>query len=270
MRLYYRPFSLLLAPFLSLCCVAGTINADEYSDARKIISTSDGNVVKWMFPPKIFVLYDRDDYRNYITDVYLSAFEAAKFEIEDVSLTFIDIRKLQRPLPSGVSFYSRANRNGGINLDTFATFRLIGRDRFLPVNSEIFLFILQIEDIAWIATRLKDNNKLLEQFIRGNKTKCFFTIRWDQDSAQVAHIYIRADIEKERMNACLYEEIFQSFGLIADADNSKYFTFDNMSSRNNKKEKDLALLKALYDPRIPHGAPAESVISIYKSRSERR
>ena len=65
--------------------------------------------------------------------------------------------------------------------------------------------------------------------------------------------------------ACIYEEMVQAMGLMNDAENSAFFTFDNLAE-DKPRDYDRRLLSALYDDQITNGDDVEKVLSLYAAR----
>lgn len=75
-----------------------------------------------------------------------------------------------------------------------------------------------------------------------------------------AVIYVRHDLSADMRRTCLAEEIYQSLGLFNDYTGARYFSFNNTVAPKSITRFDRLLLRALYDPRIPFGAPVNRVV----------
>ncbi len=99
---------------------------------------------------------------------------------------------------------------------------------------------------------------------RAGATPCYFApyIRARHEIYK-AVVYIRDDLPPEMQRTCLAEEIYQAMGMFEDYSDSTYFSFNNQVQAKQITAHDKALLRALYDPRVRLGTPANTVVRLF-------
>ena len=99
---------------------------------------------------------------------------------------------------------------------------------------------------------------------RPDATPCYFApyIRARHEIYR-AVVYIRKDISVALQRTCLKEEIYQAMGMFEDYTDSQYFSFNNLVEPKRITAHDKALLRALYDPRVKLGTPANTVVRLF-------
>ncbi len=84
----------------------------------------------------------------------------------------------------------------------------------------------------------------------------------NDESIHFGTILIAPTIDPDMQRACIYEEMVQAMGLMNDAHESPFFTFDNLLE-DKSRDYDRRLLAALYDAEVQNGDAVEKVLSIY-------
>ena len=93
--------------------------------------------------------------------------------------------------------------------------------------------------------------------------RCFFLSYFTDDGAlTAARIVINTDHPQEVVDHCLLEEITQSLGLPNDDPRIIPSIFNDSMQLRSLSFIDEVLVRLLYDPRLPAGAPREAALAI--------
>lgn len=229
----------------------------------EIISSNRGTIRKWVYQPKLAVIYDGDSHRSYI-DGLMAEIERKVPGFPGFSgVEYFDLNQVEGNLFGKTSFIIKEVPANGSTRD-FGGVIFDAEKKF--VMSNIFIYIVSHETgvLFTALTARNGSGSLIRQFAEG-KTPCYFTLLSRNDELKVANIFIGADYDK--LEGCLFEELTQSLGLLRDSVGSNIFTYDNTTEIRPDKTADFTLLKALYDPAVKPGDPPEKVVEIYQRLS---
>lgn len=119
-----------------------------------------------------------------------------------------------------------------------------------------------VEMMQNIATTIPLRDVYRKALAREEDVLCFFSpILGRGRVIEGGFVYIRQGMSDAMTRTCLFEEIYQSFGVFNDYTDSAYFSFNNRIEPKDISFYDRALLRALYDPEFTSGTPAFSVVN---------
>lgn len=106
-------------------------------------------------------------------------------------------------------------------------------------------------------------SSLHEAIARSEPIPCFFS-PFQVRNAEIlqALVYVNESLSNDMLSTCVYEEIYQSFGLFADVTDSAFYSFDNRVIPKKITDYDKALLSAVYDASLSPGAPVFAVLKV--------
>lgn len=227
------------------------LSEQERTEAEIILDAGQGQVRKWLRSPVLTIvpLVDFDE----------TAFSGA-------------VRRINLGLPDGLKI--RLRHTGTMQIpadpDYIATFNMSPSDGPASVltiwdgreiESDIFLFFGRAPETSRfsVITRTAEfAPRLARQYAKG-EVECFFNVLSKNDIIETGYIFINSD--SEYAEACVYEEIIQSLGLVNDAQNSRFFSLNNSASKPDTNH-DIELLRALYDPSISAGVATGDVLMV--------
>ena len=97
---------------------------------------------------------------------------------------------------------------------------------------------------------------------------CFFAPYQRASVMLQALVFVKSNLPASLVSTCLNEEIYQSFGLFSDYENSRYFSFNNQVVDKQITSLDKQLLNTLYE--FESGAPVFGVVRQLVDRLESR
>ena len=97
---------------------------------------------------------------------------------------------------------------------------------------------------------------------------CFFAPYQRASVILQALVFVKSDLPASLVRTCLNEEIYQSFGLFSDFENSRYFSFNNSVAEKQITPLDKHLLSTLYE--FDSGTPVFAVVRRLIDRLESR
>ena len=228
------------------------------SDVRTVLASKEGNIRKWARPPSYAVIHD-GSFDQQALQTLLSRINAATgVGAVSRSSQVLDLSSRLDSYPTKLRFKLLRAHTGDL-VD-----RVIGladgRDRYY---GEVFIFQMPLRDLTYLAALAEQgrSTRLIRELAEG-RNPCFFSLYSRFDRLRHAFIFIDSGLSADDLHSCLYEEVMQTMGVLRDAIGSPYFTFDN-TALNQRQENDFDLLRALYDPDIPPGAPVEAVIQAF-------
>lgn len=234
------------------------LNADELDDVAVILGGTGERVRKWQRAPQIVVFtqgeFDRESLRGVVEFIELNT----SLELPPESIFSFSSEEIDA-ISAGVAFsYNPAAADiGGSGVEFYTANRQIA-------SGDIFIFWLERPYAAYFSV-LTGTSGTLPNLSRGfaeGKENCFFHMRSKTGAIFASLIFINSRFDPTSAKACLYEELVQSMGLVADAEGSKYFTFNNQVGQKSPNRDD-AILRALYDKRVNPGDPVQSVLDLY-------
>lgn len=248
-------FALGLAVWLS-----GDAAADDISDARVIVTAKANTIKKWQYPPRVIVVHDRPVDRTAFADVtdFISSTTGLALEPP----TFVEMTGHDTRFYTASRYAPRTTGPGRMTSDL-----LIAQQEDLSLTANIFVFMVSPPVAShFIALTLygRSSANLPRAYVQGSGP-CYFNVLSNAVSIHFGTILIAPDIDPAMQRACIYEEMVQAMGLMNDAENSAFFTFDNLAE-DKPRDYDRRLLSALYDDQITNGDDVEKVLSLYAAR----
>ena len=105
-----------------------------------------------------------------------------------------------------------------------------------------------------------------QEALQRDNAVCFFA-PYQRDSAIFqALVFVKNTSDAALIRTCLYEEIYQAFGLFNDFTDSDYFSFNNKVQEKQITSADKALLKTVYqfEPGAPVFVVGKQLIKLLK------
>jgi hypothetical protein len=257
-----RKFMLIMVMFGLFLPLTGARAADELSDAAVIINAKANSVKKWRYPPRFVVVHDQPVDRDAFDEVTGFISQATGLDVPvpqyvDLSGDMLDDR-----------FYTASRytpRNEGPGRMT-SDLLIAGReDLLLSANIYVFVVSPPLASHFMVLTAYgRSSNSLPRAYAQGTGP-CYFNVLSNAESIHFGTILIAPGLDGAFTKACIYEEMVQAMGLVNDAQDSPFFTFDNLAP-SKPREYDLRLLSALYDPSVQTGDAVNKVLNIYAER----
>lgn len=257
-----RVLSVLMAAVTAvMMSVGGQAAADDLEDARIIVTAKSNTVKKWHYPPRFVVVHDQPVDRTEFRDVTDFIVSATGLPIQQP--TFVNITEdTFDPRFYTASRYNPRNTEAG----RMTSDLLIAQKEDVQLSANIFVFMVSphlASHFIALTSYGRFSGNLTRGYVQGSGP-CYFKVLSNGDSIQFGTILIAPDVAADTRRHCIYEEMVQAMGLMNDAQDSSYFTFDNLLD-NKPRDYDRRLLSALYDPRIRNGDEVEDVLNIYAS-----
>lgn len=256
----FSRFTVLIALIFGLLLGAGgDLRSGELDDVRIMISGQTNSVKKWGIDPHIVIFHDVG-----IDDKYVHKLVQFINQHTGLSATFraVPAKSELSEVEKTISFqHSSNNWWNPYGLSTL---------QFQGDVYEAHIFIFYVNDrtarrVMQATGGIKKFGDLGYAFFDDNVYfPCFFWTWSREKSIYASLIFIDNNQENSRQfQDCLYEELVQSFGIMADAPGTPYFTFDDVLAEKPHNNDDL-LLRALYDERIIHGDDSTAVVVVYQ------
>ena len=234
---------------------------DDLSDARVILNAKNGTIKKWSHAPRFVVVHDRPVNRPAIAETIAFIKSATGLDIAEPS--YVDLTK------AGLDerFYSSTQydpKRGDAGM--YETTLSIAAQEEIAVAGNMFVFMVapHYASHLMVLSGFGRSSQGLERNYHASPHHCFFNVMSDSHSIQFGRIVISPEQDMAAQAACIYEEMTQSMGLMHDAHDSSYFTYDNLPDQK-PREYDARLLAALYDQAVLNGDGVEKVVDIYAS-----
>lgn len=235
--------------------------ADDVEDARVIVTAKSNTVKKWHYAPRFVVIHDQPIDQSAFHDVTAFIAAATRLPIEQPTFVNLSEETFDPRFYTASRYNPRVTETGRMTSDL-----LIAQKDDLPLSANIFVFMvsppLASHFIALTAYGRFSGN-LTRSYVQGNGP-CYFKVLSNGESIQFGTILIAPSIDPAMQRHCIYEEMVQAMGLMNDAQDSPFFTFDNLAEEK-PRDYDQRLLEALYDPRIRNGDAVDDVLNIYAS-----
>lgn len=237
--------------------LSGVAAADDISDARIIVTAKANTIKKWHYPPRVVVVHDRPVDRGAFDDVTDFITSATGLALEPP--TFVELAGLDTRFYTASRYGPRTVGPGRMTSDL-----LIAQQEDLNLTANIFVFMVSPPVAShFIALTLygRSSANLPRAYVQGSGP-CYFNVLSNGVSIHFGTILIAPDLDPAMQRMCIYEEMVQAMGLMNDAENSTFFTFDNLAD-DKPRDYDRRLLSALYDDQITNGDDVEKVLSVY-------
>lgn len=244
--------ALMAAGSLPNIAVAQTPTAQELSDARAIIDAQAGHIRRWERPPQLVIVQDQP-------------IDAASV---DATLDFIrSATGLALPAPRYIDLSADAaffteTRFALAQSDTGITSTLtLGAQ---AVQADLFLFHLspaRASHLMLLTSTGGHNMSLARQYAAGTGP-CYYSTLSNAAGMVNGLVFLDPTRDPAFIDLCIYEELVQAMGLVNDAHDSPWFTFDNLPT-DKPRDYDARLLAALYDRSLASDAAVEDVLAIY-------
>ena len=165
----------------------------------------------------------------------------------------------------GDPFYARTRYQPERN-DTgnFVTTLSVAAQEDIAIAGSVFIFMMapRYASHLMVLSGFGRSSQGLERAYTASPNHCFFNVMSDAQSIQFGRIVISPEQDMAQQAACIYEEMTQAMGLMQDAHDSAFFTYDNLADPK-PREYDQRLLSALYHPSVVTGDAVDKVIEIY-------
>lgn len=234
---------------------------DDLSDARVILNAKNGTIKKWTHAPRFVVVHDRPVNRPAIAETIAFIKSATGLAIGEPAYVDLTEAGLDERFYSGTQ-YDPQRRDTG----QFETTLSIAAQKEIAVAGSMFVFMVapRYASHLMVLSGFGRSSQGLERAYHASPHHCFFNVMSDSRSIQFGRIVISPEQDMAAQAACIYEEMTQSMGLMHDAHDSAYFTYDNLADEK-PREYDARLLAALYDKAVRNGDGVEKVVDIYAS-----
>ena len=257
-----KVFSLLTAATVGFSVLAGGIvAADDLEDARIIVTAKSNTVKKWHYPPRFVVVHDQPVDRAAFMDVTNFIVSATGLPIEQPDFVNLSTDTFDPRFYTASRYEPRATVKGRMTSDL-----LIAQTEDLELSANIFIFMVSphlASHFIALTSYGRFSGNLTRSYVQGSGP-CYFKVLSNRESIHFGTILIAPDAAPDTQRKCIYEEMVQAMGLMNDAQDSPFFTFDNLLD-DKPRDYDQRLLEALYDPRIRNGDEVDKVLNIYAS-----
>lgn len=248
------------AVVLSVFAVATPATAgDELEDARVILNAKANTIKKWHYSPRLVVVHDRPVDSGIFENVTQFIHESTGLPMTLPEFVEVSAEALGDRFFTASRYTPRRVDQGRMTTDL-----LIAGQPDLELSANIFVFMVSPRLASHFITLTawgRASTSLHRAYVQGNGP-CFFSVLSNAQSIHFGTVLISPEITTEYQERCVYEELTQAMGLMNDAQDSTYFTYDNLAD-NKPRENDRRLLSALYDPSIVNGDEVEKVVELY-------
>jgi Protein of unknown function (DUF2927) len=225
----------------------------------EIVSSSKGTVRKWVFPPKLAVIYRGDSYRELIDREVATIHARVPGFPGFSSVEYLDLNTVQGSLYGNAKFRTIDSRRVKVP-NTFAELTLGKGDRQHVLSANIFVYLVDLEEsVLFGALSGVDIREIAEAEI----SFCQIETLSANDEIKISNIIINVVGARHKMDACIHEELTQSLGLLEDSIGSEVFSYDNTAAERPDRSADYRLLEALYSDQILPGDSPRRVADIY-------
>lgn len=241
--------------------VSGGAAADDLEDARVIVTAKSNTVKKWHYAPRFVVVHDQPVDRSAFEDVTNFIATATRLPIEQPTFVNLSDDTFDPRFYTASRYEPRKTGPGQMTSDL-----LIAQKEDLRLSANIFVFMVSPQlasHFIALTSYGRFSGNLTRSYVQGSGP-CYFKVLSNGESIQFGTILIAPTVDTETQRACIYEEMVQAMGLMNDAQDSTFFTFDNLLDEK-PRDYDQRLLEALYDPRIRNGDEVDDVLNIYAS-----
>ena len=235
------------------------VSASDLEDARVIVTAKSNTVKKWHYPPRFVVVHDQPVDRLAFEDVTNFIATTTGLAIEQPTFINLTNEAFDPRFYTASRYLPRKTAPGRMTSDL-----LIAQKEDLRLSANIFVFMVSpplASHFIALTSYGRFSGNLTRGYVQGNGP-CYFKVLSNGDSIQFGTILIAPTVDAAMQRHCIYEEMVQAMGLMNDAQDSSFFTFDNLAE-DKPRDYDQRLLAALYDPRIRNGDEVEDVLDIY-------
>ena len=232
---------------------------DELSDARVILDAKNGTIKKWTHAPRFVIVHDRPVNQPAIAETIAFIKSATGLAIADPAYVDLTQAGLDDRFYSSTQYEPQRGDTGH-----FETTLSIAAQEEIAVAGNMFVFMVapRYASHLMVLSGFGRSSQGLERAYHASPHHCFFNVMSDSSSIQFGRIVISPEQDMAAQAACIYEEMTQSMGLMHDAHNSSYFTYDNLADEKPRAY-DQRLLAALYHPSVVTGDAVNKVLDIY-------
>ena len=242
----------------------GQAIAGDLEDARVIVTAKSNTVKKWHYPPRFVVVHDQPVDRGAFREVTDFIVNTTGLPIQQPTFVNLADEAFDPRFYTASRYNPRSTQTGQMTSDL-----LIAQKEDVQLSANIFVFMVSphlASHFIALTSYGRFTGNLTRGYVQGSGP-CYFKVLSNGESIQFGTILIAPDVEPDMQRHCIYEEMVQAMGLMNDAQDSTYFTFDNLTD-DKPRDYDQRLLAALYDPRIRNGDEVEKVLNIYASLGE--
>jgi hypothetical protein len=230
--------------------------ADELADVATILGGRDSTIRKWNRSPKVAVISAGAFNEMALVETIGMINTNTNLGI-DSSIEVLDLKTIGDGFVGASSFLLNVDRDQAISAGHLTL-------ENSSVDADIFIFVVDRKTAAYLSVLTESaagTPRLTREFSEG-VSDCYFHMRSRKGEIIVSYIFINRHAPDKTIRNCLYEELTQSMGLVADADGTPFFTYDNLLE-SKLVNRDSTILAALYSPDIEPGDAVERVLDAY-------
>ncbi|MEJ8562354.1 DUF2927 domain-containing protein [Yoonia sp. GPGPB17] len=244
------------------------LNIGLAAEAQTILDAGQGQARKWLAPPDVVVVY-RDPRMPAFVQSTLAEIEMGRenfFGFGEVK--FFDLNDYTDDLyrKTDVSII----RIGEEGHERKLRLSLNLGDRDIRIHGNIFVFTVGLEEMLLLGALTQTDPQFMRTMAKDEEQNCHYSAWSTDDVIHTAATYVRSDYPETWILNCLYEEMFQSLGLLNDAVGSVNFTFDDTLRPVEDRTLDRLLLDALYHDTVQPGSPVGDTVDIFTQTLEQR
>ena len=254
-----RKFMLIMVMLGLLSPLTGARAADDLSDAAVIINAKANSVKKWRYPPQFVVVHDQPVDRDAFDEVTGFIRQTTGLDLPPPKYVDLSGDRLTDRFYTASRYTPRTEAPGRMTSDLL----IAGRED-LMLTANVFVFVVSpplASHFMVLTTYGRSSTALPNAYVQG-KGPCYFNVLSNAESIHFGTILIAPGLDNALTQACIYEEMVQAMGLVNDAQDSPFFTFDNLAPPK-PRDYDTRLLSALYHPSVETGDTVDKVISLY-------
>ncbi|WP_371224603.1 DUF2927 domain-containing protein [Roseovarius sp. 2305UL8-3] len=257
MRKLIRTF--FVATLLAMTGAGATVAADDLEDARIIVTAKSNTIKKWQYPPRFVVVHDQPVDVSVFEEVTNFIVSTTGLDIEPPTFVNMSEDAFDPRFYSASRYRPRQTSPGQMTSDL-----LIAQREDLTLSANIFVFMVSphlASHFIALTSYGRFSGNLTRGYVEGHGP-CYFKVLSNDESIQFGTILIAPTIDPDMQRACIYEEMVQAMGLMNDAQDSPFFTFDNLAE-DKSRDYDRRLLAALYHAEVQNGDEVDKVLNIY-------
>ncbi|AXI45323.1 hypothetical protein C1J03_04275 [Sulfitobacter sp. SK012] len=239
--------------------LGGARAADEISDATMILNAKSNTIKKWHYSPRFVVVHDRPVDREAFADVAEFIRDTTGLAMDPPDFVHLASDTLADRFYTESHYAPRRTDAGRMTSDL-----LIAGHEDLNLTANVFVFMVSpplASHLMLLTAWGRSSSNLPRAYAQGSGP-CYFNVLSNADSIHFGTIVISPDIAPTMQASCIYEEMTQAMGLMNDAQNSPFFTYDNLDE-DKPRTYDRRLLAALYNADVTNGDAVEKVLGIY-------
>lgn len=252
----------LLALLLGIVTAFGTAQAaDDVADAQVILDAKQGTVKKWHYAPRFVVVHDQPVDRDAFAEVTGFIRTVTGLDVAAPAFVEVEAAALGDRFYTASRYAPRTTQKGRMTTDLL----IAGRED-LELTANVFVFVVspQLASHFMVLTSWGRSSSSLPRAYVTGRGPCYFNVLSNGQSIHFGTILIAPGLAPEVTRECIYEEMMQAMGLMNDAQDSPFFTFDNLAGEK-PRDYDQRLLAALYDAQVVNGDTVDKVVQIYAS-----